>query len=327
MVPWRRVVATAPAQSCLLLDVPGGRVHETMRALHALRLRPAVDWPGPERSPGATTAAPRALLRGYYDPGADAGMTGRLLLHAARTAVPHPDVYLGLSSLFANPAAMLVDVGSPGALAAHAPRLAECVWLDPRRALATVTGTLADWEEALTRQAGEHPAACVERVRWRPSAHGGRTWARPLVLDSSRRAAAQRARAGASGGASLADATTAVLLLRGPLGRDPQGILGELMRVVCGMIGSDWSHAPGTGCLRPRQWREHRVGGDWQGSVRLRFGSEQEVLRAASLLAECVVDIEGRCVRLELQTPLLGAAGPHAPQQGFQLAPFPAGAT
>ena len=263
VVPWRRVVATAPAQSCLLLDLPSGRSQAAMRALHALRLQPAVNWSGPERSPGATAAAPRALLRGYYDPGADAGMTGRLLLHAARTAIPSPDAYLGLSSLFCNSAAMLLDVGDPGALVDHAPRISECVWLDPRRALAIVTGTLADWEDALTRQAGEHPDACVERVRWRPSTHGGRTWARPLVLDSSRRAAAQRARAGAAGGAPLADRSTAVLLLRGPLGRDPQGLLGELMRVACGMFGGDWTHAPGTGCPRPRQWREHRVGGDW----------------------------------------------------------------
>ena len=52
--------------------------------------------------------------------------------------------------------------------------------------------------------------------------------------------------------------------------------------------------------MRPHQWREHRVGGDWQGTVRLRFGSEHEVLRAVSLLAECAVDIEGRCARLEI---------------------------
>jgi len=191
-----------PVRDYLVVDVPSAQARLAQRALQGMTGPTAVSWDRLCRSPGSSTASERSLLRGYYVLGAAEGLERRLLMDAVRGAVAHLDALVGDSSLFQRAEAMLVDVGDATALARHRPRLVSCAMLDGRRALAEVSGSQAEWEHDLTRQASESPDACVERLRWRPSVHKGRTWAKPLLLDSSRRAAAQRVRAAAQGGAT-----------------------------------------------------------------------------------------------------------------------------
>lgn len=89
-------------------------------------------------------------------------------------------------------------------------------------------GFQADWARRLTVEAAEALGVCVTRLSWRPSAHGGRAWAKPATLERDIRDARTR-EAGASTVDSLTQGLLTVTLL-GRQGPDPAGLLRRLMQ-------------------------------------------------------------------------------------------------
>ena len=65
--------------------------------------------------------------------------------------------------------------------------------LVPTRALVITSATQAAWEVRLTELQQRDPSACIQRLRWRQSVRGGRTWVKPAILDRDLRAARIRA--------------------------------------------------------------------------------------------------------------------------------------
>jgi hypothetical protein len=154
----------------------------------------------------------------------------------------------------------------------------------------------------LTSLHTQSPAAAISKLAWRKSRHDGRTWAKPLKLDSQIRAA--RARALLEQGLPSLDGdprTAALLIIRGPMGVDPEGLLLALMQRLLQEANLTLTQHPSAHNLPDKSWAAVRDGdGRWTGSVKLRMASLEDVTQLEAIARTVVIRLHGEKRRLEV---------------------------
>ena len=125
------------------------------------------------------------------------------------------------------------------------------------------------------------------------------------------RSAQVRARAAESGTSSTGDPmTTCNLMLRGPVGADPDGLLTALMTALASHTGLQVQHGDPRNELPAHRWLEVRDGdGVWSGNARVQFESHADILTFSRPHRSGVVELDGELRALDLQNPLLAANG------------------
>ena len=177
------------------------------------------------------------------------------------------------------------------------------VLLSSVRALLIPKCAQSRWEVCLTEAHHRSPADCITKVCWRASRYSGRTWAKPLVLDSAVRVARTRARAGNGLPLSGADPQSlALLILRGPAGSDPDGLLKALMKALESKVGFPLQQGNPSLTLQRHHWLQVRDGRDvWTGNVAIQLASTEEVGELMRIVHGSVVEVDGERRPLELQ--------------------------
>jgi len=304
---WRPLLLQEPGENFIVVDVPAPRSLAVARALHRAAVPDLTRWEGPLRSPASTHKEPQLCFRGYLRVGAgqeaSVGMRVRALLDTDIAA----GALIGSSRLFADPASMLAETFAIRSLQGLHDLVEGLVVLSPTKALLRPRGTQAAWEARLTELARSRPDEAVQRVRWRDGRHGGRTWAKPQLLDGHLRAAAQRAGASSlllPGGVDPKGSFE--LKLPGALGPDPELLLGALMQAVAQHAGLHLVRAVSERSMRAGQWFPARFGdGSWNGSVRIQLGGLTEVASAAPVLRSFAIRLMGDSRILEVSSPYL----------------------
>ena len=213
---------------------------------------------------------------------------------------------------------MIVEHNHPAALTSMVDIMDEIVLLSPTRALIIPRGSQHHWELRVTDLFVNNPAAAVLKVAWRKSRHNGRTWVKPMQLDSQIRAA--RARARQELGLPNLDgdpATSALLILRGPMGVDPDGLLSVLMQRLLEEAGLTLRQHTANSALPDLSWAAVRDGGgNWTGTVRLKLVSQDQVAKLHHTAREVVVCLHGERRRLEVHNAFLDPSGNIIPPSG-----------
>ena len=274
---WKSSLLTIEDQGFLIVDCSSEHLVKTNRALKQAKLPGIIVWEGPLQSPGSNLASKRVVFRGYVSPSSATALGLQLLMTSLREISHLSCCLLGSSALFTEPSALIADMGNARVLEDFCHMMESAVLLSPTRALLIPKGEKSRWEVGLTEAQKRLPADCITKICWRASRQHGRTWAKPLALDITVRSA--RLRAGARNGPpSSADAlrSSALLILRGPVGADPDGLLQALMAALASKVEFTLARGDPARVLQPNQWLEVRDGGEtWTGSVRMQLVSEE----------------------------------------------------
>ena len=300
---WKPSLLTAGDEAFLIVDCPSEQLISSQRALKLAELPGIISWEGPLSSPGSNLASKRVIFRGYVSPASATALGFQLLLSSLREISHLSRCLLGSSSLFTEPSALITDMGNARALEDFSHMMESAVLLSPTRALLIPKGEKSRWEVGLTEAQKRLPADCITKICWRASRQHGRTWAKPLALDSTVRSARIRANA-RSGPSSSAETlrSSALLILRGPVGADPDGLMQALMAALASKVEFPLARGDPTRALQPNQWLEVRDGGGtWTGSVRMQLATEDEVAVLLEIVRNSVVEIHGESRMLDMQ--------------------------
>ena len=206
---------------------------------------------------------------------------------------------------------MIAEHNHASALASMVDIMDEVVLLNPTRALVIPRGSQQHWECRVTDLFVSNPAAAILKIAWRKSRHHGRTWVKPMQLDSQIRAARARAREGLGLPSIDGDPTTsALLVLRGPMGVDPDGLLMVFTQKILEEAGLTLRQHTANSALPDLSWAAMRDGGGaWTGTVRLKLVSQAQVMKLHQTAREVVVCLHGERRRLEVHNAFLDPSG------------------
>lgn len=288
------------------IDVDAKEVATMSRLLHRSQLPEVRSWQGPSRSPASTTTSPRVIFTGYLAAGAPV-MAVVLALRRLRQLRDLPPGLFGHSALSTDSETLLVDGGSPQAWTQFSDLIDGIVALSPRRALIATSAAQSVWELRLGLEADKDPAVAVQRLRWRQSVRGGRTWAKPPVLDRDLRAARARACPAAAGAsASSNPEATLLIIFRGPLGADPEALLTRMITAICIHAAVDLHCADSRRVLPPGHWMAVRdAASQWTGSLRMQLADRDAAMHLATKLRQFAVRVEGVTGILDVHSPYL----------------------
>ena len=82
-------------------------------------------------------------------------------------------------AIYANNAAMVLEVSDPAAMLAVVPLCDEMAFVSAKALTITSLAAVAVWEDKLEQLYADDPACFITRLRWRKSRNGGRTIAQP----------------------------------------------------------------------------------------------------------------------------------------------------
>ena len=218
------------------------------------------------------------------------------------------EALVGSSNLISDQGSLLCDMGQIVALEAASELVDEAVVLSPSRALILPRATSASWEVFLTRMFSQDADNCIKKLRHRPSCNGGRTWAKPMALESQ--IAAKRSRDKDTKSGTHAPDPVGLISIRGPLGAYPEELKQALMHSIGVHLGLTVTRGDPARSLQPQEWMEVRGGnGDWNGQIRLQLASLTELASLRSLLDSSAVELEGELRTVEVFNPYLQENG------------------
>ncbi|CAK0833193.1 unnamed protein product [Prorocentrum cordatum] len=248
-VSWKPARVTEGGFNVIWVDCADTEHMKTRRALAQLGDRAVVRWEGPLRSSGFTSGGERIQLKGYIPEARASELEACMFVKGAALSTPLARAFVGRRPLLSDPGARVVEGSSPFALKELRELIEDIVLISPSAALAHATASQTDWVAALSRLIRGQPCRATMQVRWRRS-HGGRTWAKPSVLDTVARGAARQARRGGDQGQD----GQALIHLRCPLGADPPALLRRFMEKVGEKMGLDFAEVAGGEPLSHHSW-------------------------------------------------------------------------
>ena len=200
-----------------------------------------------------------------------------------------------------------MEGGSPLAWAQLNDLVDGIVLLHPRKALILTSTSQSVWELQLGLAADRDPADCVQRVRWKPSCRGGRTWVKPPVLDRDLRAARSRARPSARGASDVENPEAALLVIfRGPLSSDPEGLLKTIISKIGERTHYHFQAGDPRRILVPGTWVAVRDGSQsWTGAFRLQLEGRAAALELAVQLRSFAVRVGDTMGVFDVHSPYL----------------------
>ena len=310
---WRTPLLTIASEGFVLVDCPTYVCGHTHHTLVHLGIHGIIKWEGPLRSPGSCSSRPRSTFRGHLAATASGPLGVQVILHALRHAPGLDQCLMGASTTYTEASTLVVDMGAAPAMIQFRDLCTEAVFVTPSRALITPRGSHSVWEARISDAFRQDPAEAITRISWRQSHEtAGRPWVRPLQLDSQIRAARTRARHELGLQTAEADPVSAALLvLRGPLGADSDGLLATLMATITNKIQTPLTPARDSHSLPQGAWAPIRDGGGaWTGQVRLQLSSFGEVQQLYSVVHESVIMLHNEPHLLDLHNAYLDIADP-----------------
>lgn len=182
---------------------------QTRRALADSRLPGLIRWEGPLRSPSSQGQGRRIIFNGYFDNGTTSSLGVRICIGMLKARPDLAGSLIDSQTLFSDASALFADVLHPNTADIIANMSDQAVFVSPKIVLLHTTKDKESWEATLIDLLWRDAERSIERVRWRASYHGGRTWVKPLALDNQVRAARTTAHA-------MTNVTTWLKLRSGP---------------------------------------------------------------------------------------------------------------
>jgi hypothetical protein len=220
---------------CLVTDFM--RVRRSLAT--ALCTRP-IQWTDPSRSPGSTATAGRVFFTGYFPPNEVTALDLHMMFANLRNFHLPATTLIASEAIFANNAAMVIEVTDPAAALAVVALCEEMAFTAPRTLTITSMAASSTWEDKLEYLYAEDPASFISKLRWRRSRNGGRTIAQPAAtqrqLQASQRVAA----------APAALPPTADITINGSLGFSGRHIELQIVKVLTDLGMSLVERAPTT---------------------------------------------------------------------------------
>lgn len=207
---------------CLVSDLMKVR-----RALAvALSLRP-VQWTDPARSPGSTSTAARVYFTGYLPLNEVSPMDLHLIFANLRNFHLPRSTLVASEALFANNAAMILEVSDPAAACAVVALCEEMAFISPKALTVTSLAAHSAWEERLELLYTEDPSCFASKLRWRRSRNGGRTIAQPAATQRQMQASHR-----VSGTSPTACPAVADITFNGNLGYNGRRIELQVIKIL-----------------------------------------------------------------------------------------------
>ena len=233
MTQWRNNLEQG-ALPTIIVDCEAEKEHLTRRTLASLGFGGLIGWEGPCRSLGSNSACKRIRFSGYFDPVQVSDLDVQFCVTTLLNMESMRGVLTGSANLFANPSSMLADVANPACLTDYGDLIAEVVLSSPRLAVLRTSASTQMWIDKITEQTRRDPEKAVTRVRFKPSQHGGRTFARPALLESTVRSAKAAAKSSRREGTAtgIDSEFNSIVVIRGPYGGHPLNMVHMLMQRI-----------------------------------------------------------------------------------------------
>jgi hypothetical protein len=207
---------------CLVTDLMKVR-----RALAgALSTRP-VQWTDPSRSPGSTSTAARVFFTGYLPANEVTAMDWHRIFANLRNFHLPRSTLVASEAVFANNAAMILEVSDPAAACAVVALCEEMAFISPKALTITSLAAQTTWEARLEQLFAEDPSCFASKLRWRRSRNGGRTIAQPAATQRQMQASQRVATAPPTAGPAVAEIT-----INGNLGHNGRRIELQIIQVL-----------------------------------------------------------------------------------------------
>jgi hypothetical protein len=220
---------------CLRVDCLTTDMMEVRRALHKVLAGTPTRWADPLRSPGSTTTAARTIIGCHFAPGAVTALELRMLISCLRNLHVPATTLLAAEDIFADNAAMLLDVSDPTAAMEAVALCDDMAFVSAKLLTVRSLTAPAVWEDRLEQLFAETPARCITRIRWRKSRNGGRTIAQPAATARQVQATIRVEKVCPVAAALSIQAEVA---LHGNLGHDVRQVELQILRVLagCGVV-------------------------------------------------------------------------------------------
>ena len=298
MLSWRNTLVSEVHGPIIWVDTDAKAELQTRRALAATKLAGLIRWEGPCRSFGTSPSSQRIYFRGYFDERWVTALTARLHVTTLKSQQSLGRALIGSQSLLTDPSALLAEISSVQAATEIAPLCDEIVVVSSQLAILHTSCSKTLWEERLTELLQKSPDSSVDKLKWRPSRHGGRPWVKPITLD----ARAVRARALAAAREDKEAAMSAVVTIHGSLGAAPFALIQKVMDRIAESLGVILEPADPDNALRTYQWREFRDAADeCTGAIKLTLSTPCEVQLLFARVRGAAVEVGGQQMFVEVQ--------------------------
>ena len=307
---WRPTLATTGKFLALVIDCEKRKELTIHRALIGSRLRGLTGWEGPKRSLGNKGEDQRSTFIGYFNHPGVTDIDLQLYISILRRQPELQGVLIGPLNLFTEPGALLVEFGHTKALIDALEPVENIVLVSSRLALVTTPERSEHWCALLTRQLETDPLGAITKLRFRPSRHGGRAFAKPETLPSNIRQMKAKA---ASRPPAAADGTAHELQSTVRISEIPTGTPDDLLLYTIQQLGAaitvPFNQKTQQGPLNAYECRPTRDAlGKWTGAIDFKCASQQELGRLYSKLQGSAIELNGTCCVLDITNSFLHLA-------------------
>jgi len=308
-LPWRDPIVRMGSGNFLIIDVTDEQTIPLHNALLDISLPGIIHWEGPLRSPASRADCPRNSFRGHLSPDVSSTLAIQTLICTLRNDPSLTQCYVGSSLTYVAALAKVADFGHSNALIPFLDMCQEIVMVSPTRALILTMASEANWAIKVTEFFRQSPAQAISRICWRTTANENKLWVKPLELDSQIKAAKTRARHEQGLPTSEGDPiASALIILRGPLGANPEGLLQQIMHALSTKCPFPLTQANNTHNLPSGHWAPVRNSDqEWIGNIRLQLSSFQEVQLVHTIVSNSIVILHGQSLLLDLYNSYLNS--------------------
>jgi len=177
---------------------------------------------------------------------------------------------LGSEALFADPAALRLEMTTPEVIPQVNAMLEQLVMVSPRLALAHTQHTAQEWAGTITAMHHANPARTISLITWRRSHQRPHIFAAPEMLQTQVTAERLEEQDREQRPTPLRQYRRELVTIevRGTLGPDPDQLLAALITQVGNTLGRAVTHGRREMGLEPSQlWTRRDATGAWTGSL------------------------------------------------------------
>ena len=173
------------------LDMPSDHLPNFLALLADPRLQ-ILTVRQPRRSPSSSRDTPRICLDLVF-PAQCAELDAIVILSRIRLSPLPPAAYFALNTIYDNREAMILEFTRPDCIPRFWPLCVQLVFLARTKALVVSHAESDTWGSAMDQVLKHDPEVSASRLRWRPSAYGGRPVASPSATTAALAATRRKA--------------------------------------------------------------------------------------------------------------------------------------
>ena len=181
--------------------------------------------------------------------------------------------------------------------------------ISEREALIRTEGTPENWQTELSRRMRNEPEACGLKLKWRPSMHGGRTWAQPIAVEAQIQAVRMQAAITCQGRApgSKDQDFTSNIQIQGTLGPDPAGLIRKIMQSLNEKLGASLTEQAAEERLETGRWQLSKIEGtdEPSGRIRVMLSNKPEVIGMQKAYHGTTIRVGELSATLHISNPIL----------------------